>query len=136
VPSSSINSRRPLLAGLALLGVAVLGGCAASAPDLPPDTTGTTAQHHATASDFTAADNALSCDQIAAERNALKTKIDTANANIAANRSTNQAATYVGALVPLAYIGTEGNYADKDAIKAAYARQDVLSKLSVVKGCR
>jgi hypothetical protein len=137
VPSSSTNSRyRRGLAGLALVGAQLLGGCAGSAPALPPDTTGSTAQHHVSASDFSAADGALTCDQIGAERASLKSRIDTANANIAANRSSNQAATYVGAFVPLAYIGTEGNYADKDAIKAAYARQDVLNKLAVFKNCR
>ena len=130
---SSTSSRRSLLW---LAGAALLGGCGGAAPALPPDTTGATSQHRATAADLAPADAALSCDQVTTERAALKAKIDAANANIAANRSSNQAATYVGAFVPLAYIGTEGNYADKDAIKAAYARQDVLNKVAVVKNCR
>jgi hypothetical protein len=113
----------------------LLGGCGGAAPALPLDTTGTTSRHRVTAADLSPADAALSCEQVAAERATLKARIDAANANIAANRSSNQAATYVGAFVPLAYIGTEGNYADKDAIKAAYARQDVLNKIAVVKNC-
>jgi hypothetical protein len=114
----------------------LLWGCASSAPALPPDTTGTTSQHHVTAADFAPADMALSCADVTAERASVKNKIDTANANIIANRQKNQIAGYIGGVVsPLAYLATEGNYADKDAVKAAYARQDVLDKLAVLKGC-
>ncbi|HVZ00507.1 MAG TPA: hypothetical protein VHA35_13450 [Dongiaceae bacterium] len=119
-----------------VLALLLVGGCAGSAPPLPPDTTGTTSRHRVTAADFSAADAALSCSQIAAERDMLQATIRKANADVAANRESNQAATMVGAFVPLAYIGTEGNYADKDAIKAAYARQDVLDRLAVFKHCR
>jgi hypothetical protein len=113
----------------------LLAGCAGDAPPLPPDTTGSTAQHHVTAADFTVADAALSCSRIAAERETVQATIQKANADVVANRQGNQVATLVGGIVPLAYIGTEGNYADKDAIKAAYARQDVLDRLAVFKHC-
>ena len=130
--------RSPLInrAGPAAILVIVLAGCASPAPSLPPDTTGTTSLGQVSAADFAPADAALSCAEIGAERADLNARMDTANANIKANRHGNQVAGYIGAVVtPFAYLATEGNYADKDAIKAAYARQDVLNKLAVLKGC-
>jgi hypothetical protein len=120
----------------AALVVLTLSGCASSAPALPADTTGTTSLGHVSAADFTVDDMVddmkLSCGQIRTERSDLKAQMDQANANIRANRTRNQVAAYIGGPALLA---TEGNYADKDAIKAAYARQDVLDKLAVLKGC-
>jgi phage shock protein A len=116
----------------AALVVLTLSGCASSAPALPADTTGTTSLGHVSAADFTVDDMKLSCGQIRTERSDLKAQMDQANANIRANRTRNQVAAYIGGPALLA---TEGNYADKDAIKAAYARQDVLDKLAVLKGC-
>ena len=116
--------------------VLLLGGCTSPAPPLPPDTTGSTSVHPVSPADFAPADLALTCPQIADERASLKSKIDTANGNIAANRQNNEVAGYIGSLIFLpAYLATEGNYADKDAVKAAYARQDVLNKLDVLKRC-
>jgi phage shock protein A len=116
----------------AALVVLTLSGCASSAPALPADTTGTTSLGHVSAADFTVEDMKLSCGQIRTERSDLKAQMDQANANIRANRTRNQVAAYIGGPALLA---TEGNYADKDAIKAAYARQDILDKLAVLKGC-
>jgi phage shock protein A len=116
----------------AALVVLTLSGCASSAPALPADTTGTTSLGHVSAADFTVDDMKLSCGQIRTERSDLKAQMDQANANIRANRTRNQVAAYIGGPALLA---TEGNYADKDAIKAAYARQDILDKLAVLKGC-
>jgi len=106
------------------------------APALPPDTTGSTSTRHLAAADFTAQDQALSCDQIGEQRAGLHKGIDQANANIAGNRQNNQVAGYFGAVLfaPL-LVATEGNYNDKDIIKAAYARLDTLNQLSVYKGC-
>jgi hypothetical protein len=123
------------LIGALVLVSSMLAGCAGPAPDLPTDTTGTTSLHHVAASDFTPADVALSCAEIKAQHDEQNARIDRANANVIANRSGNQAATLAGAIVPLAYIGTEGNYSDKDAIKDATARRDVLDKLAVLKHC-
>ena len=131
------RSPSTIRAGGAAAAIALLlGACAAGAPALPPDTTGSTSLHHVSVNDFTPADAALSCTDINAESAELKVKIEQANANIMANRAGNQAAAYIGAVIfPPAYLATEGNYADKDAIKAAYARQDVLLKLTILKGC-
>ncbi len=119
-----------------VLVAAALCGCAMKAPELPPDTTGSTSTRHLTAQDFAATDNALSCAQIADQRSALQIGIDKANADIAANRHGNQTAGYIGAaLFPPALLATEGNYSDKDAINAAYQRLDVLNQLSVLKAC-
>jgi hypothetical protein len=119
-----------------VVGALLLGGCAGAAPPLPVDTTGTTSTQHASLADFTAADAALSCPQIVAEHSGLKAQMDQANANVQANRQRNQIAGFIAVTVtPLAYIATEGNDADKAAIKAAYARQDVLEKLAMLKGC-
>jgi hypothetical protein len=124
------------IGGAATFVVLLLGGCASPAPSLPPDTTGTTSLHRVSAADFAPSDMALSCTQIDGERADLNGRMEKANANIMANRHDNQVAGYFGATVmPLAYLATEGNYADKDAVKAAYARRDVLDKLVVLKGC-
>jgi hypothetical protein len=44
-------------------------------------------------------------------------------------------AGYFGALFVVPLVATEGNYSDKDIIKAAYARLDTLNKLAVYRGC-
>lgn len=129
----SIGPRLRAASPIALL---LLCSCASPAPSLPQDTTGTTSLRQVSAADFAPADVARSCAQIGTERADLRARIDIANANIAGNRRRNEIAGYVGATVlPLGYLATEGNYADKDAVKAAYARLDVLEKLSVLKHC-
>ena len=119
-----------------LLLAAILAGCATEAPPLPDDTTGTTSVRHLTEGDFTRQDRAMTCAQIADQRSVLRNGIDKANANIADNRPGNQVAGYFGGLLtwPLAF--TEGNYGDKDIIKAAYVRLDTLNQLSVLRNCR
>ena len=105
------------------------------APPLPPDTTGSTSAHHVSAADFTPQDRELSCVQIGEQRGALHEGIDKANANIAGNRTGNQVAGYFGALFVLPLVATQGNYSDKDVIKAAYVRLDTLNQLAVYKAC-
>jgi hypothetical protein len=124
------------IGGAVALAALLLAGCASPAPPLPFDTTGTTSLKQVSIADFTSADAALSCAEIASERADLGARVAKANANIKENRVRNQVASSVGLLVTsFAYIATEGNYADKDAIKNAYARQDVLEKLALLKGC-
>lgn len=107
------------------------------APHLPPDTTGATSLHHLTAADFSAEDAALTCEKIDTERHALQTGVDQANAHIAENRRDNQIAGYIGAALFLpALLATEGNYSDKDFIKLAYQRMDILDKLAVLRTCK
>jgi hypothetical protein len=131
---SSLNARLPLTA--ALLATLLAPGCAAPPPPLPADTTSVDSASRVTLKDFTAADAALSCTQIADERRRIAADMATANHNIEANRHDNQVAGFIGAtVVPLGYLGTEGNYADKEAIQRLYARQDVLIKLAGVKSC-
>ncbi len=70
-------------------------------------------------------------------RAGCRTGIGQANANISANRHDNQVAGYFGfALLPPLLLATEGNYTDKDFIKAAYSRLDVLNQLAVFKTCQ
>jgi hypothetical protein len=127
------TSRRRVAALLLLLAA---GGCANHAPDLPPDTTGIGSVRRLTLADFDAADAALSCEQIAEQRRQIASDLGTANGNIEANRTHNQVTGFIGAAVlPLAYIATEGNYADKDRIRALYPRNDTLIKLASVKSC-
>jgi hypothetical protein len=122
--------------GIVVLVAGVTAACQAPAPALPRDTTGTNATHPLSADEFSQADLALSCDQILAERNRLRDQIDRAKANINANRESNVAASAVGAMVfAPAYILTEGNYTDKDALKAGYARLDIVDKLAVFRHC-
>jgi hypothetical protein len=122
----------PLLGIVALL----LGACSSSAPALPPDTTSVNSLQRLTLADFTPADAALTCEQIAAERAQIAAGLDAANADIQANRTRNQVAGYIGAaFIPLAYLATEGNYAEKDKVKALYGRNDTLVRLGGVKRC-
>ena len=107
-----------------------------SAPALPPDTTGTNRQQSLTVNDFTPADLAVSCKNIAAERakNAAKIKAD--NKAIQADRRSNEIATYLGIFTVIPYLATEGNYAEKDQITALDHRQDKLMELAAFKKCR
>jgi hypothetical protein len=128
VPSRSAASR---LAGLVLL-----GGCAASAPALPPDTTSLHRQRELSAADFTREDTALSCDDIVAERQRNDEAMRSAHQRIELNRKNNQVAGYIGAVIfPPAYLATEGNYAEKDEIQRLYGRQDTLIKLAAFRAC-
>jgi hypothetical protein len=121
-------------AGVFLLALS-LGACAMQAPPLPADTTGSTSTHRLSANDFSPQDTALYCGEIGTQRAALHKGIDQASANIAANRQNNQVAGYFGALFVLPLVATEGNYNDKDIIKAAYARLDTLNQLAVYRSC-
>lgn len=132
VPSSSRNKRRAALALMALS----LGGCAASAPSLPPDTTSVNRTQSITLDAFSPEDAALPCEQIAAQRQDIDRQMRGANGKIEENRTQNQVAGYLGAQLLLPLVATESNQAEKDQIKALYVRQDTLIKLAAVKGCR
>jgi hypothetical protein len=109
-----------------------------AAPPLPPDVTGSNAGGRPSLSEFSAADTALTCEQIAAERVRISETMAADTARIDGNRTRNQVAGYVGALslVTLPVLGaTEGNYAEKDDIKRLYARHDALIRLAAVKTC-
>jgi hypothetical protein len=121
--------------GLALA-AGLLAGCAASAPSLPPDTTGLNRQRELRLEEFAKEDAALSCDEIAGQRQTLAAEMRAANERIEANRKQNQVAGYFGALFLVPYVATEGNYAEKDAVTRLYARQDTLIRLATAKGCR
>jgi hypothetical protein len=92
--------------------------------------------HRTTLADFSPHDAALSCEDVAAERQKLADDMKAANGRIEANRHDNQVAGFIGATVmPLAYLATEGNASDRDIIALSYARQDLLIKLSALKAC-
>jgi outer membrane murein-binding lipoprotein Lpp len=129
---SSSSSSGALAAAIASL---LLAGCAASAPELPPDTTSVNRTHTATLDDFSQEDRALSCEQIGAERRHIADDMQAANGRIEANRTRNQVAGYVGALTGVGWLATDNNDDDKDQITKLYGRQDTLIKLAGVKNC-
>ena len=113
----------------------ILASCAASAPLLPDDTTAINKQHSVSISDFSSQDAAMSCDAIKIEQSGNTVKIAQDNKAIESNRRLNQTAGYLGGLLVLPLIATEGNYSEKDDITALQQRQDVLRKLAIVKRC-
>ncbi len=129
---SYLNNSRGTSAALLLL---ALAGCASHVAELPPDTTGTNRGKTVRIEDFSAEDAALSCIDIAAERQSLSAKMQAANASIEGNRVQNEAAVYAGGFLLVPYLATESNSKEKDEIKALYARQDTLIKLAGVKNC-
>ena len=115
----------------ALVGALVLGGCAASAPALPPVLSG-----RPSLEEFAGADKALDCGAIAAERGVIAERRVAANGRIAANRQQNQVAGYFAAVIlPPLWLATEGNHADKEELTALQARQDTLLRLAAAKEC-
>ncbi len=128
-------SRRADLAFLLTILGALGGGCAASAPPLPPDTTATNRTGSVTIEDFEPADRALACADIERERETIKASTMAANARVAGHRSTNQVAGYFGAFFPPILLATEGDYDEKDELVRLQSRRDTLSKLAVLKNC-
>lgn len=130
VPSSSSNRLRRL----AII-APLLSGCATSAPTLPADTTSIDRQSTVALSDFPAKDQAMSCQDIAAERQMIENGKAAANSEIEGNRTRNQVAGYLGGLYVLPLLATENNTAEKDKIAVLYQRQDTLIRLAAVKHC-
>jgi hypothetical protein len=119
----------------ALIALLLLGGCAASAPKLPPDTTSINRARDLTIADFAETDRTMSCEAVTNERRQVSASLAAANGRIEANRTQNQVAGYFGALLIVPDIATEGNYAEKDEITRLYQRQDTLIQLATMKGC-
>lgn len=114
-------------------------GCASEAPPLPPDTTSINRTHELTLEDFTPDARAMTCDQIAAERQQIAVAMQQANDKIAGNRTRNQVAVGfvsfgAGILAP-ALLMTDSNEGEKDEITTLYQRQDTLIKLGSLKHC-
>jgi hypothetical protein len=120
-----------------LAGTLLLVGCATAAPPLPPDTTSINRTRTETIESFSEADRALSCEQIAAEQNAIRDRLAADNRKIEDNRTRNVVAGALGvAVVPLLpALATVSNSEEKDDIAAQYRRKDVLIKLAAVKTC-
>lgn len=123
---SSINRRIAAPFSLALLLVA----CATAAPPLPEQRSGVRPLES-----FTPEDAAKTCDDIRRNWQTTAKARDTVNRNIAANRTDNQVAGFIGVFFLPAAIATEGNYGDKDALVAIQARRDILIELARTKGC-
>jgi hypothetical protein len=121
------------LAGFAA--AALLWGCAAPAPALPPDTTSINRSRNLAIEDFTPEARAMNCDDIASERQKIADAFRTANQAIEGNRTRNQIAGYFAALYFVPIVFTENNDAEKDAITKLYERQDMLIKLAALKHC-
>lgn len=123
---------------IAVLFMLALGGCVGSAPPLPPDTTSMTALKHTTLSDFSPADQTLTCQQIADEEMSIADKMRADNLAIEGNRGRNQALLYVASLsvvtLPVA-LATVQNDTERKEVLSLYSRRDVLMKLVAVKTC-
>lgn len=120
---------------ISLLGTVLISGCASSAPPLPVDTTSTNRTEIIGLDSFSRADAALSCDQIAAERQDIDNRIRMDNSQIESNRTQNQVAGYLGALFIVPLAATESNQPERDDITRLYGRRDTLIKLAAVKDC-
>lgn len=126
----SFSSSGPALCALALI---ALAGCVGSAPPLPPDTTSINRTRTMTLSDFSATDAAMSCADIAAERETNTGAIKAANERIEGNRGRDQALIYVSVLTA-PFIAND-NDPERKEIAQRYQRQDTLIKLATVKAC-
>lgn len=122
--------------GLVSLSALLLAGCAAPAPPLPVDTTSVNRTQSITLSAFATDDAALSCEEIATERQDIDKQMRAANARIEGNRTQNQVAGYLGALLVVPLVATESNQAERGQIAKLYARQDILIKLAAAKDCK
>ena len=131
----SSNSGPRLAAILALL----LAGCASEAPPLPSDTTSVDRSRDLTLDDFTPQAQAMSCDDIGAERRQIADTMQTTNAAVDANRTRNQIAvgfvSFGGLVAAPALLASESNDAEKDQLTKLYERRDTLIKLATLKHC-
>jgi hypothetical protein len=107
--------------------------CAGSAPELPPDTTSLNRTRSLDLSNFSASDAAMSCNDIANERERNSTAIKDANARIAGDRVRDQVAAYIVPLTGAVFAGAHDE--EHAGITRLYARQDVLIQLGNVKKC-
>ncbi len=133
--SSSSHSARLRAAVAALL----LAGCSSAAPPLPPDTTSINRTHDLTINDFTPEAQAMSCGDIADERQKIADAMKGANDAIAGNRTRNEVAAGIfdlgGLVAAPALLASNNNDAEKDQITKLYARRDTLIKLATLKHC-
>lgn len=115
-------------------------GCERAPPDLPADTTSVNHTDSITLADFSKADAALSCDQIADERQQIVATMTNDNSRIESNRTRNEDALYVGGLfgavgLLAAAPFTDSNDPERSEITNLYQRRDTLIKLAEVKHC-
>lgn len=127
------SSRSSAAAALGLL----LAACQAGAPALPPDTTGVTATRTVTLADFSAADAALDCAAIQAQRRQVAETMQAAQARVAADRTANQVGGYfLGVLYFAPYAAARGStHPQKAELDQLYGRQDTLLKLANFRRC-
>jgi hypothetical protein len=120
---------------MAAMAIALLAGCASGAASLPPDTTSIHRERSVNIEEFAAEDQKKGCDEITTEVVGIRDARLAANRAIEANRGRNQGWAYAGAFFLPAYLGTEGNDAEKKLIRDQQARFDTLVKLAAVKSC-
>jgi len=119
-------------AAVALL---LLGGCAASAPKLPPDTTSVNRNEQPTIADFAEVDRgdeAATPWPMSVDRSLTELLPQMAESRLIASRIKLPA---ISERCSCALIATEGNYAEKDEIARLYQRRDTLIQLAAVKSC-
>jgi hypothetical protein len=104
-----------------LMVASLLGGCVGSAPPLPSDTTSVSALRHSNIADFSPADQAMTCPQIADEQTAIISKMRADNLVIDGNRGRNEAALYVAGLslvaLPVALATVQNDAERKDVME-------------------
>ncbi len=127
------SSTRGTLLALGLL--VVLGACARPAPDLPPDYASVNAPNQLEARDFSTADLAKSCTEIAAERAELEKLNRLAQAEIQGDRTQNQVAGYFAALFILPVVAVDTNEKQVALLDRNQVRIDNLRRLSHFKDC-
>ncbi len=113
-----------------------LTGCARSAPDLPPDTSGKSPKEAASLLGISQSDFGLGCVEIINEKENLTRKHDIEEATIRSNRTNNQVAGYFGTFFPPAYLATESNSASKDRLDSIQLRFDQLYFLGQLNNCK
>lgn len=124
---------------LPLMLAVLVAGCSSDAPPLPPDTTSIDRTQQLSLSDFTPAAQAMTCDQIAAERASIAADMQQANDKIASDRTRNETAAGIADLTGVfglpALLATDSDTSAKNQITALYQRQDTLIKLGDLKHC-
>jgi hypothetical protein len=121
---------------IATVGLLVaLGGCARSAPSLPPDVGSVTPATALSDSDFSPADLTLACPAIGAEQQAIVDHARTLTGSIEANRTHNQVVGYFGGLFLVPLVAARTNSGEKDQLDAMQARWDTLEMLERHKAC-
>lgn len=133
VEGAPLPSRISLFAALFVFAA---GGCARSAPELPPDYGSVDAPKRLSIGDFSKADMKMSCPDLDREFALLSKKMEALDHQIRSKHGSNQAAGYIaGVLFPPALLAMESSSEQKQALDQHQDRSDTLLALKRVKNC-